>query len=355
MPQVKLEPMEVNFGGDFIVFAANASAEFDMNTLSEANPQYIKASGYVNLLNKLEVDATLEFESYAGDDSWTPDRIYFALGSDMIGLMPPLPIIEISKLGGGFNNLGKTFNKETAGWNYVPPLSFDLNVDAELNLFVVGLGIEGAGITLGPSILELHADAIEVKALTLMKDLYASLSWDLSAGRAVTNGFNLSLPIITYAIGGKVDVSVADTPLRDFIVGTGDLAITIDCDLYLKHLLGLLENQANFPPGELAAVKKKVADWITANGSKKDKDYIGLAKILKYPIKRLGSTFVPTMTAGVKVYGNATGALRAPDNWPIIGGYTVASGTASMSMLGPYFFASGSGTIRWLNWDVDMA
>ena len=151
-PKMKFEePLDMAFGGDFAFFAAQAAAEFDANTLHEAKQQYVSAKGEMNLLNKAQIGGELHFNRY--DEEWWPDRIAFSVGSDAVGIFPPAPILELGGINGGINNLGKSV-KAGGTWNYLPPLTIELSADIELYLKLVGLGLNGAGITFGPTTVQ---------------------------------------------------------------------------------------------------------------------------------------------------------------------------------------------------------
>jgi hypothetical protein len=321
------------------VFEAGITVLFDINTLPETEQPYLSIAGTVNLFNKLQAEAELLFRMYDGE--LMPDVIYFAAGSDAIGLFPPVPVIELSKIGGGIYDLGKTFGK--SGWNYVPPVNIRLTVSAEINLYLFGLGVDDASLNIGPSLFQLSAGEISVKNLTILKDLTMGASWDFSKSVRVTDSLYISVPVVEFFASGVVDLGIKGTNLS-IIQGMGDIKVTMRSDRFLELLVRDMEQLV---PAVKNGFIEQLRKWNESPG-KNDVQLSAIFDDILRAIKNNGSSFeknIASYSGIIEFQGTLRGRIVIPNSVPVIGGHTIAAGTASVSSVDSFIVVRASGKI----------
>lgn len=343
-PEMKTAPggADLSLGRDYFLFEAGAGLHFEADTLPETPPEerYMNITGGINLFNKVQVDLVAECKYTNG--IYVFNKLYVSGASDAVGLPPLFPILELSQIGGGIDGLTDTINHQ--GWNYIPPLTVNLDASVAFSVRVVDLGLDRVGIVVGPSKLGMYADALSIglsskdsgggeggededededegKSIQILQNMAANLSWDLQ--NTDIYGKNILLPVFRLDATGEAS-------LLDIATGGGSILYVLNTSEFVKGL------QAYVKDSDGRAALEAWLKQYEQTGMRDDKGLYDTMLRVLFPRdteQMLSELFVKNGTLSID--GQLWGNVHIPNSVPFVGGYELADGTVGVSYYAP--------------------
>lgn len=302
--QAKGVAEDIHLGGNFLFFDAGATLDFSIDTLSETpdNEKHMYFAGKMNITDILTAEAQLNCDYYQG--YYVVDSIYINGGSELIILIPPVPVIKLYEIGGGIYGLKNTISHE--GWNYLPPVNLKLEASVADTMGI--LDAYRSGVTIGPSQFSLYNTQLSVLGVPLFHNNYIA-AYATEDGTGVNIGdITLNFPNYHAEVRGNVDVGGVG-----ILTGTGYL------------MLAVRPNDILAPLGNSGSTREAIEEWKRNKGSSLEL------------FNLMGTSLLDAIAKAVDVSGGASGSAQVPDGIPVIGGYQIAGAEASFAWKDPRF------------------